>query len=273
MFSLICVWINDWVNNHEAGDFRRYLAHYDVIVMCSEVLDGPDNVLISQLCQCPDPLKSLAHSCHMRSGIVVYQEKLRFDCTSVGPNNRSKNLTLHLSDYHDQANIGPYVLLAKCLPRPLPTHHRTCRAGRCCMPDNAPLCFSRPLRVRRIHLSWTDCHLWSSQGANGELDNSGVLWQTPSGLRDGGVRIKPTNDRRELNSLLRGRFLRVWSEICTSVPRCKSLCRERAVLRLNRLADKTEIPILPMCCDPSAPLSSSPRALASLSEISAMHER
>ena len=33
MFSLICVWINDWVNNREAGDVRRYLAHYDVIVM------------------------------------------------------------------------------------------------------------------------------------------------------------------------------------------------------------------------------------------------
>ena len=34
MFSLICVWINGWVNNREAGDLRRYLAHYDVIVMC-----------------------------------------------------------------------------------------------------------------------------------------------------------------------------------------------------------------------------------------------
>ena len=33
MFSLICVWINDWVNNSEAGDLRRYCAHYDVIVM------------------------------------------------------------------------------------------------------------------------------------------------------------------------------------------------------------------------------------------------
>ena len=32
-FSLICVWINDWVNNREAGDLRRYHAHYDVIVM------------------------------------------------------------------------------------------------------------------------------------------------------------------------------------------------------------------------------------------------
>ena len=33
MFSLICVWINVWVNNHEAGDLRRYRTHYDVIVM------------------------------------------------------------------------------------------------------------------------------------------------------------------------------------------------------------------------------------------------
>ena len=33
MFSLISVWINDWVNNREAGDLRRYRAHYDVNVM------------------------------------------------------------------------------------------------------------------------------------------------------------------------------------------------------------------------------------------------
>ena len=38
MFSLICVWINDWVNNREAGDLRRYRPHYDVIVMIIDVL-------------------------------------------------------------------------------------------------------------------------------------------------------------------------------------------------------------------------------------------
>ena len=32
-FSFICVWITSWVNNREAGDLRRYRAHYDVIVM------------------------------------------------------------------------------------------------------------------------------------------------------------------------------------------------------------------------------------------------
>ena len=33
MFSFICVWINGWVNNREAGDLRRKRAHYDFVVM------------------------------------------------------------------------------------------------------------------------------------------------------------------------------------------------------------------------------------------------
>ena len=33
MFSLIYAWINRLVNNGEAGDLRRYRAHYDVIAM------------------------------------------------------------------------------------------------------------------------------------------------------------------------------------------------------------------------------------------------
>ena len=33
MFSLVCTRINGWVNNGEAGDFRRHHAHYDVTVM------------------------------------------------------------------------------------------------------------------------------------------------------------------------------------------------------------------------------------------------
>ena len=33
MFSLIWAWINGWVNSREAGDLRRYCAHYDVTVM------------------------------------------------------------------------------------------------------------------------------------------------------------------------------------------------------------------------------------------------
>ena len=33
MFSLICAWINAWVNNREAGDLRCHHIHYDVTVM------------------------------------------------------------------------------------------------------------------------------------------------------------------------------------------------------------------------------------------------
>ena len=32
MFSLICVWINGWINNREACDLRRHRAHHDVTV-------------------------------------------------------------------------------------------------------------------------------------------------------------------------------------------------------------------------------------------------
>ena len=39
MFSLIYAWINDSVNNREAGDLRRQHGHYDVIVMIT-VLTG-----------------------------------------------------------------------------------------------------------------------------------------------------------------------------------------------------------------------------------------
>ena len=51
MLSLICVWINGWVNNCEAGDLRRYLAHYDVTVMIISIL-WDQKSLKSVLCGC-----------------------------------------------------------------------------------------------------------------------------------------------------------------------------------------------------------------------------
>ena len=41
MLSLICARINGWVNNGEAGDLRRYRAHYDVIAMKKSPLSTP----------------------------------------------------------------------------------------------------------------------------------------------------------------------------------------------------------------------------------------
>ena len=37
IFSLICAWTNSWANNGDAGDLRRYRAHYDVILMQKKI--------------------------------------------------------------------------------------------------------------------------------------------------------------------------------------------------------------------------------------------
>ena len=53
MFTLICARINGWVNNREAGDLRRYRAHYDVIVM---VLGGYTwSIMRTQNIECCHP--------------------------------------------------------------------------------------------------------------------------------------------------------------------------------------------------------------------------
>ena len=39
MFSLMCVWINGWVNNDNVGDLRRYRVHCDVTVMKTNFCD------------------------------------------------------------------------------------------------------------------------------------------------------------------------------------------------------------------------------------------
>ena len=36
LWSLICAWINVWVNNYKAGDLRRHRAHDDVILIWVE---------------------------------------------------------------------------------------------------------------------------------------------------------------------------------------------------------------------------------------------
>ena len=38
IFSLMCAYLNVWVNTREAGDLRRYRLHYDVIVMLPKSL-------------------------------------------------------------------------------------------------------------------------------------------------------------------------------------------------------------------------------------------
>ena len=47
MFSLICTRINDWANNHEAGDLRCHHAH-DVMVMTQEPVKSSWEIWVNQ---------------------------------------------------------------------------------------------------------------------------------------------------------------------------------------------------------------------------------
>ena len=71
MFSLICVWINNWVNNREAGDLRRYRAYYDVSVMKT----GSGNGLGD--CSAPKPLPHPDSSTETHLKISYHRYHLR----------------------------------------------------------------------------------------------------------------------------------------------------------------------------------------------------
>ena len=52
IFSLICTWINSWVNNREAGDLSRHCDHYDVTVTtshghCNTITNNADSFQIN----------------------------------------------------------------------------------------------------------------------------------------------------------------------------------------------------------------------------------
>ena len=66
MFSLICAWINDWVNNREAGDLRRHRAHYDVNVMFSRV------VKTSSAIERPLPVRYQVHIWQILTRVTLF---------------------------------------------------------------------------------------------------------------------------------------------------------------------------------------------------------
>ena len=75
MFSLVCVSINGWVNNRDAGDLRRYRAHYDVTLMIT---------------------------CYIRPRFI----KSLFNLTKVDPNLPSRASFITINRY--EPNQGPF---------------------------------------------------------------------------------------------------------------------------------------------------------------------
>ena len=79
MFSLICAWINGWVNTSEAGDLRRHRAPYDITLMGPGYVEDRyvgywfsgawDRIIHRELCPghgcwCPGPLRLQAINSH-----------------------------------------------------------------------------------------------------------------------------------------------------------------------------------------------------------------
>ena len=62
MFSLICAWINGWVNNREGGDLGRHRVHYDAILMFEVALDTcVIQATPNTTNRCPDPHSKLRY--------------------------------------------------------------------------------------------------------------------------------------------------------------------------------------------------------------------
>ena len=74
MFSLICAWINGWVNNGEAGDLRCHRTHCDVIVMChTAIIFSVINLTMLRNLFCMGSINQ-----HTRSDSPIKQSKIEY---------------------------------------------------------------------------------------------------------------------------------------------------------------------------------------------------
>ena len=44
MFSFVCAWTYGWVNNRDAGDFKRHRAHYDVVAIQTDIVEEAGHI-------------------------------------------------------------------------------------------------------------------------------------------------------------------------------------------------------------------------------------
>ena len=112
MLSLICAWINDWVNNRRAGDLRRHRTRHDVTVMgkaflstpCPQIYSGhiAEYGLVGHRCLSEDSIKRwvsqiLPYGRH-RPFIILHNQwhgcSLRGNVKSQGISSNAFNLVL-----------------------------------------------------------------------------------------------------------------------------------------------------------------------------------
>ena len=78
MFSLICVWIKDWVNNREIGDWRHYRTSYDVIVMRTMPLFTKRTIVLPQ-----NPVKSRSRKIGCYNDRIALKFNRHLGCTAA----------------------------------------------------------------------------------------------------------------------------------------------------------------------------------------------
>ena len=90
MFSLICAWMNEYVNNREAGDLRRYRAHYDVTVMewmKHSVINGAYTIFVISIFTelihrwCPCQITAILEMWSEIYNIIIFQTALYWNNT------------------------------------------------------------------------------------------------------------------------------------------------------------------------------------------------
>ena len=97
-FSLICAWMNVWVNNREADDLRRHRAHYDITVMSLSI----QNANIIRKCR-----KKYFGMTMYPFGLPTFQ-RCCFRLTEWWPNSTHWTWRLFLARF---CNYSPWLLL------------------------------------------------------------------------------------------------------------------------------------------------------------------
>ena len=115
MFSLICAWINGWVNNCEAGDLRRHSTHYDVPVIFERCLYTPSNSLESGL---PESLliiwrlNNYWSAIHSRKRLRVnYWHRNNWRCHAIGSNGADHYTLINYQYSFEWSCPGDLILL------------------------------------------------------------------------------------------------------------------------------------------------------------------
>ena len=117
MLSLICAWINDWVNNREAGDPRSHRAHYDVIVM---VARGNISLVL------PYILRQVLENIFLQIGTIQIHFQQYLATILLIPDTQNMFLLVYVYVYIyiyiyipnvSFRNYFPYILIAHINPR------------------------------------------------------------------------------------------------------------------------------------------------------------